>query len=203
MASWAAYDNKRLLVKLSDKLTREDSEKIVYLQNLPKKLEGKSPLKVLTQLEARGKTIEDIIEILKDINRHDVAREAEELHMLGRRQDSPSDGKYSRLEAEGDPASAVKLEDHLEHQLEHLLLKEMISGAKAYLKDRMCSVLKDMSRQSHTPSPAPLPTQSQTNGSKWETRLSQQSKAAHNNCSQKSVAVECAKSPLLTRGKCR
>lgn len=183
MASLAVHDHhKRLLVKLSDKLTREDREKIVFLQNLPKKLEGKSPLKVLTQLVARGKTIEDIIEILKDINRYDVAKEAEELHILERSQESLSDRKDSRLEAKGDLALAVKLDDQ---QL-----------------DYMCSKLKEVLRQSYTPSPAPLLTQSLTDSSEWKVVPSTHYSTVCNKCSQMSVTAECSKSPLLTRGTC-
>ena len=178
MASRAVHDqNKWLLVKLSDKLTREDCEKVVYLQNLPKKLEGKSSLKVLTQLVARGKTIEDIIEILKDINRHDVAKEAEELHVLGRSQESPSDRKDSNLEAKGDPSLAVKLDDQQLHYI--------------------CSELKAALRLSHTPSPAPMPTQTLTDSSECEMVPSS---TVCNKYSQMPVAAECSKSPLLTRG---
>ena len=199
MASKAAYEHKELVFRLSDKLTQKDCENIVYLQSLPKELESQSPLKVLNQLEAQGKTIEDIIKILKTINRHDVAKEAENL--LGRSQETRSDGKDSRLR--DDPETAVKLDNHFEQQLKllHGLLNEMISGTKAHHKDPKHLVQKGMLKQSHTPSPAPPLTQSLTDDcSEWEVAPSTHSSTVCNKCLQKSVTAECPKSPLLTKG---
>ena len=199
MASWAAYEHKELVFKLSDKLTQKDCENIVYLQSLPKELESQSPLKVLTQLEAQGKTIEDIIKVLKTINRHDVAKEAEDL--LGRSQETLSDGKDSRL---GDgPATDVKLDPHFQQQLKLLqgLVNKMVSGTKAHHKDPKHLVQIDVSRQSqYPPSIAPLPTHSLTDSSEWEVVPSTHSNTVCNKCSHKSVVAECPKSPLLTRG---
>ena len=81
--SKARYEHRLLLVQLSKQLTEEDCKNILFLEGLPKKLKDKDPLEILSQLEERGKTTEDLIRILKDIDRWDVAKlvEDSEVHV--------------------------------------------------------------------------------------------------------------------------
>ena len=74
----AAYEYRAFLLQVSEKLSQEDSKKIVFLEDLPIDLESKPPLAVLTQLEMRGKLSaskpEDLARILKKIGRYDLAK---------------------------------------------------------------------------------------------------------------------------------
>ena len=75
----AAYEYRAFLLKVSEKLSDEDSKRIVFLEDLPvQELENKPPLTVLTHLEMRGKLSaskpEDLVEILRKIGRQDLAK---------------------------------------------------------------------------------------------------------------------------------
>ena len=84
MSDSQAYEYRAFLLQISDKLSQEDSKKIVFLEDLPVELESKAypPLAVLTQLEMRGKASasrpDDLAKILKKIERHDLAKKVKD-----------------------------------------------------------------------------------------------------------------------------
>ena len=82
----AAYEYRALLLQVSEGLTQNDCEKIVFLEELPRELlhelpydlEHKTPLNVLAQLEMHGKLsasrLDDLVKLLKTIARYDLAK---------------------------------------------------------------------------------------------------------------------------------
>ena len=151
----AAYEYKRLLVQLSDNLTKEDCKKILFLEGLPKKLKTKAPLEVLTHLEALGKTPEDLIRLFRDINRHDVAKLVEDSAV--RTEKTPVVRDDSTLDV--GLTLAVRQCELLEEQLDHWELmakktgektrEKIISDAKAHLKNHVHPMLSVPSGTSH------------------------------------------------------
>ena len=77
-----AYEYRAFLLQVSEGLTQEDCQKIVFLEELPPELEGKPPLNVLIQLEMHGKLSasrpDDLAKLLKRIPRHDLAKKVRE-----------------------------------------------------------------------------------------------------------------------------
>ena len=50
------FEHRKALLQLSDLLSDDDSEKIVFVEGLPKVFKEKSPWEVLAHLEVQGKT---------------------------------------------------------------------------------------------------------------------------------------------------
>ena len=104
-ATTAQYNHRRFLLQLSEKLTKEDSKKIVYLEDLPKELEDKSPWEVLGYLEMRGQTsTEELTRIFRGINRNDVAKKMKDLNAKTRK---------SPLSRKNSGSAGLKLEESL------------------------------------------------------------------------------------------
>ena len=115
---YATYEQRRLLLQLSDHLTTKDSKKIVYLEELPKQLEDKEPWEVLAQLQVRGKaTSDELVRILKVIGRDDVAKKAKEL----------SKSKKTTVTRKHSGPSALKLDESVQLTLRNcdVLIEQM------------------------------------------------------------------------------
>ena len=150
----ASYEHRKVLLQLSDNLSNKDCRKIVYLEGLSKELLGENnywdPLNVLLHLEMRGKTTpEELIRILNDINRQDVAK------LIAKTKKNPLTRKNSG-------AAPPKLEDSLNltmkncevllEQTEVLIklaaskgnkrIEEVVSEAKTNLTDGVQHKLK-------------------------------------------------------------
>jgi hypothetical protein len=70
------HEGRDLFIELSYQLSKEDSERIVYFEKLPKELREESPLRVLEYLQQHGKASRlELIRILEGIQRHDVAQQ--------------------------------------------------------------------------------------------------------------------------------
>ena len=150
----APYEHKRFLLQLSEKLNREDSKRIVYLEDLPKELEERAPWEVLAQLEVRGKTTTDkLIRILKDINRPDAAKKVKELMAKTRKAPlTRKDSGSSVLKLEDSLKLALKNCEVLCEQMDYLIrvveiggkikIKELISEAKENCVKRVERKLK-------------------------------------------------------------
>ena len=129
------------MLQLSDELTRDDCKKIVFLEDLPKQLEDKSPLAVVTHLEMLGKTSKvDLIRILKCIGRQELAKKARDV--IKRK-----DTELSMPKLEEQVALAAKNCEVLQEQLEYLKIAagkrrrkriaEVVSEAKTNLANHM------------------------------------------------------------------
>ena len=150
----ASYEHRKLLLQLSDKLSKDDSRKIVYLEELPKELLGENnspdPLSVLIHLEMRGKTTpEELIRILNDINRHDAAK------LITKTKKNPLTRKNSgsaSLKLEDTLSVTMKSCEVLLEQTEVLMkhaankgnkrVEELVSEAKTNLTDGVQRKLK-------------------------------------------------------------
>ena len=63
------FEHRKALLQLGELLSDDDSKKIVFVENLPRSLEEKSPWEILAHLEVQGKTtVEELTRILKAIN---------------------------------------------------------------------------------------------------------------------------------------
>ena len=71
------YAVRSFLYRLSEKLSKKESNALVSIHDLPARLRDESPFDVLMQLEMqrRYSTLEELASILKDINRDDLAKE--------------------------------------------------------------------------------------------------------------------------------
>ena len=115
---YATYEQRRLLLQISDHLTTKDSKKIVFLEELPKQLEDKEPWEVLAQLQVRGKaTSDELVRILKDIGRHDAAKKAKDL----------SKSKKTTVTRKYSGPSALKLDESVQLTLRNcdVLVEQM------------------------------------------------------------------------------
>ena len=146
------YEHRKFLLQLSDMLTEDDCKKIVFLEELPKQLEEKSRLEVVTHLEMLGKTsTEDLIRTLKGIGRKDLARKAKDVNYKKTRKESGC----SVLKMEDSLALAAKNCEVLQEQLEYLKvaagkgrrkrIEEVISEAKTNLANHVQRKLKYIS----------------------------------------------------------
>ena len=144
----AAYEHRCFLLQLSDTLSKGDSKRIVYLEELPRELEDKLPLEVLTHLEMCGRTsTEDLVRILLAINRHDAARKVKEFAKNRKRPLTRKDSGSTVLKLEESLTLAIKNSNVLMEQLEYLKLaadkggkkriEEVISNAKTALTDQV------------------------------------------------------------------
>ena len=159
-------------------LTEDDCKKIVFLEDLPKQLEEKSPLEVVTHLEMLGKTSkEDLIPILKCIGRQDLAKKVRDVK-----------NQKTLITRKGTERSIPKLEERLiltlknceilQEQLEYLKvaagkrrtkrIEEVVLEAKANLtnhvqrKLKYISLLTTAESQDQSQSPPSFPENSQS-----------------------------------------
>ena len=136
----APYEHKRFLLRLSEKLNREDCKRIVYLEDLPRELEEKASWEVLAQLEIRGKTTtHELTRILTHINRPDAAKKVKEL--MAKTRKAPLTGKDSG-------SSVLKLDDSLNLTLKNCgVLREqmdyLISAANTGGKIRIAELISE------------------------------------------------------------
>ena len=114
------FEHRKALLQLGELLSDDDSKKIVFVESLPRSLEEKSPWEVLAHLEVQGKTtVEELIRILKAINRHDAAKKAKEL--IGK--------LHRRKNVSG--CKALMLKDSLELAVKHCkILVEQVDYLK-------------------------------------------------------------------------
>ena len=145
-------DHKRFLLQLSDRLNKDDSKKIVFLEGLPKGLEDKETWEVLAHLEVLGKTATDeLTRILKDIKRPEVAKWVKDT-VTKNRKTTPLTKKNSGLKLGESLSLTLKHCEVLQEQLEYLKLaasttgkkriEELISEAKGKLTDNVHRKLK-------------------------------------------------------------
>ena len=131
---FAAYEHRKFLSQLSDKLSKTELRKIVFHEELPKGLldgENKSPdpLDVMMHLQMQEKaTPEELSRILSDINRQDlvklVAKSAKK-NPLTRKNSGPSSPKL-----EDTLSVTIKSSDLLLEQLELLSKHAASKGNK-------------------------------------------------------------------------
>ena len=130
----AAYDreHRRFLLQLSEKLTTNDSSKIVFLEELPKELEEKSPLDVLKHLMMLGKTsTEELTRILKDISRQDLVKKVIQKEAKNRKAPlTRKDSGSSAMKLEESLAITIKNCEILLEQLEYLKVGASKGGKK-------------------------------------------------------------------------
>ena len=152
----ASYEHRKLLLQLSNKLSKDDSKNIVYLEVLPQELNDiPDPLKVLTHLELRGKTTpKELIRILSSIGRQDAAK------FIAKSKKTSQTRKRSGTVAPRLASSPVEdtltlimkncevLLEHIEFLLTHAVSKgnkrieEVVSEAKRNLTDVVQRKLK-------------------------------------------------------------
>ena len=115
------FEHRKALLQLGELLSDDDSNKIVFVESLPRSLEEKSPWEVLAHLEVQGKTtVEELTRILKAINRHDVAKKAKELI-----------GKLYRRKNKDPGCKALMLKDSLQLAVKHCkILVEQVDYLK-------------------------------------------------------------------------
>ena len=150
----ASYEHKRFLLQVSDYLKQKDSKKIVWLEDLPRELEDKEPWEVLAQLQVRGKsTPEELVRILKNINRHDAAEKVKKLSAKSKKTAvTRKDSGPSLLKLEESLELTIKSCDILVEQMGYLELaaekgrktriQEVVSGAKQNLEVQVRRKLK-------------------------------------------------------------
>ena len=72
----------RLLYKIAQKLSDEEIDSLVFIEDLPVAFKGKVPFTVLEQMVLQGKISESkpekLVEVLKGINRMDLTKEAKD-----------------------------------------------------------------------------------------------------------------------------
>ena len=94
---------RRLLYKIAQKLSQEEIDSLVFIQDLPVAYKGKGPFTVLEQMVLQDTISESkpekLVEVLKGINRMDLAKEAKDFFRTAKRSK-----KGSR--------SAVQSDDH-------------------------------------------------------------------------------------------
>ena len=150
----AGFKHKQFLLQLSEKLTQDESNKIVYLEDLPKQLVDKSPWEVFAHLEMLGKTsTEELTRILKAIKKFDIAKKLKEAKP--RRNPPRKDSGSSALKLEESLTLAIKNCEILLEQLEYLKIgaskvgkkrmEEVVSEAKANLNGQVHRKLKYIS----------------------------------------------------------
>ena len=154
----ALYEHKRFLLQVSEMLTKKDSNKIVYLEELPKELEEKAPWEVLAQLEVRGKsTTDELTRILRDINRPDAAKKVKELMAKARKAPlTKKNSGSSSLKLEDSSNLTLKNSEVLREQMDYLIcaaktggkirIAELISEAKESLINQVQRKLKIASK---------------------------------------------------------
>lgn len=125
----AAYEYRAFLLQVSEKLSEEDSKKIVFLEELPVELENKAALAVLTQLEMRGKLSaskpDDLAKILRKIGRHDLAKKVRDFAKQQRK------GRTALSALQGPDHSAMKLSANLQVTLlQCRILLEQVENLK-------------------------------------------------------------------------
>ena len=152
----AGFEHKKFLLQLSDKLTQDESNKIVYLEDLPKQLVDKSPWEVFAHLEMLGKTssTEELTRILKAIKKFDIAKKLKEAKPR-RKPLTRKDSGSSALKLEESLTLAIKNCEILREQLEYLQIgaskvgkkrmEEVVSEAKANLNGQVHRKLKYIS----------------------------------------------------------
>lgn len=150
--SQAAYEHKLFLLQLSDKLTKGNIQKILFLvADLPKaELEGKSPLEVLAHLEMLGKTsTEELSRILKDIGRQDLVKKLIQKEAKNRKTPlSRKDSGPSALKLEDNITLAAKHCELLIENVEHIKQAASKGGKKRV--EELCSEMKAvLSNQVH------------------------------------------------------
>ena len=130
----AAYEHRKFLSQLSDKLSRKELRKIVYHEELPKGLlDGENgspdPLEVMKHLQMQEKTTpEELSRILGDINRQDLVKlvvKSAKKNSLTRKNSGPSSPKL-----EDTLSITIKSSDLLLEQLELLLKHAASKGSK-------------------------------------------------------------------------
>ena len=116
---------------------RKTAKKILYLEAIPKKLNAKDPLDILIQLEALGKTNEDLIRIFRDINRYELAKLVEDSAV--RNEKTPVDQDNSSQDV--GLILAQRLCKFLEEQPDHRELTAMKTSkkTKVYPELPVCS----------------------------------------------------------------
>ena len=79
MASPAVRELRRVMFIVAQQLTQQESDTLVWMQDVPVQFKGKPPLTVLAQMESQGlfsaSKPERFADILKDINRLDLAKQ--------------------------------------------------------------------------------------------------------------------------------
>ena len=115
------FEHRKALLQLGELLSDDDSKKIVFVENLPRSLEEKSPWEILAHLEVQGKTtVEELTRILKAINRHDIAKKAKELI-----------GKLCRRKNKDPGCKALMLKNSLQLAVKHCkILVEQVDYLK-------------------------------------------------------------------------
>ena len=79
MTSPAVRELRRVMFTVAQQLTQQESDTLVWMQDVPVQFRGKPPLTVLAQMEAQGlfsaSKPERFADILRDINRLDLAKQ--------------------------------------------------------------------------------------------------------------------------------
>ena len=123
------FEHRKALLQLGELLSDDDSKKIVFVESLPRSLEEKSPWEVLAHLEVQGKTtVEELIRILKAINRHDAAKKAKKL--IGKLHRRKNDSGYKALMLKDSLELAVKYCKILIEQVDNLKFAANKDGNK-------------------------------------------------------------------------
>ena len=123
------FEHRKALLQLGELLSDDDSKKIVFVENLPRSLEEKSPWEILAHLEVQGKTtVKELTRILKAISRHDVAKKAKEL--IGKLHQRKEDPGCKALVLKDSLYLAVKHCKVLVEQVDYLKLAANKEGNK-------------------------------------------------------------------------
>ena len=121
------FEHRKALLQLGELLSDDDCKKIVFVENLPRSLEEKSPWEILAHLEVQGKTtVEELTRILKAINRHDVVKKAKKLI-----------GKLHQRKNKDRGCKTLMLKDSLQLAVKHckILVEQMDNLKYAANKD--------------------------------------------------------------------
>lgn len=138
----AAYEYRAFLLQVSEGLTQDDCQRIVFLEELPHELEHKPPLNVLIQLEMHGKISaskpDDLAKLLKRISRHDLAKKVRDFVKQQRKGRT-----LSPLQRLDHPA--VKLSASLEVTLlQCKILLEQVENLKEEAEEACCKRVEEV-----------------------------------------------------------
>ena len=157
MSDSAAYEYRAFSLQIADKLSQDDIDKIIYLEQLPTDLHSKPSITILTHLEMRGQLSaskpDDLAALLKKIGRIDLSKTVKEFAKQYRKGRTPTAlSDFQRLDG-----AAVKLSANLKvtllqceillHQLENLReasermgykrVEEVVSGASTIVSQML------------------------------------------------------------------